>query len=107
MQPVFIYILSNAARTMLQVRSTTNLSETFSLTKPSAISGFRDRSGPALLVYLETCPDPDAAFIRERCLKRKRNRTKWALIKSCNPELREMKVFARHVIFESRMNAPF
>jgi putative endonuclease len=87
----FIYILTNARRTVLYIGITSDLGKR--LTEHAfGDSKFTQRYHATMLLYFENFPDALQAIEREKQLKRWSRVKKLALICTRNPELRDLGV---------------
>jgi len=85
--PYYVYILSNADRTVLYIGMTNSLRRRLREHRTGQGSDFVERYNVVDLVYVETYDTPKAAIEREKQLKRWRRDKKDTLIRSVNPTL--------------------
>lgn len=90
MEHHFVYIASNAARTVLYVGIAKNLFRRMWEHRHGLMEGFTTRYRVTRLVYCETLPDARMAAARERQLKGWTRSKKLELIRSQNPNLRDL-----------------
>ncbi len=86
----FVYILSNYTRTTFYIGVTSNLAARIHAHKNSAGSIFAAHYNLKYLVYYEALPTIVDAIRREKQLKCWHRDWKIALIKSVNPEMRDL-----------------
>ncbi|MFY9307522.1 MAG: GIY-YIG nuclease family protein [Bacteroidia bacterium] len=85
----YVYILSNKNRTTFYIGVTNNLQRRV-LEHRSGQGKFTSRYNLTDLVYFELIPDIEEAILREKQLKRWHRDWKINLIKSKNPEMRDL-----------------
>ncbi len=90
MQLSYTYILSNTTRTMLYVGVTTELFKRITQHKESKGSVFTNKYHLKDLMYFEEFSEIVQAIAREKQIKNWRREWKWNLIKTVNPELRDL-----------------
>ena len=88
-QLYYVYILSNT-KGVLYVGVTRDLARRFEEHRKGAVEGFTKRYGVSRLVYWEATPDVKSAISREKQIKSWRREKKVALIRSVNPEFRDL-----------------
>ena len=86
----FIYIVSNKKRTTLYVGVTNNLKRRIAEHKEGIGSKFSSRYKLTDLLYYEEITDIRKAILREKQLKNWHREWKLNLIKSVNPDLRDL-----------------
>jgi putative endonuclease len=86
----FVYILSNRFRTVFYIGVTSNLSTRIDQHRIKSIAGFTAKYNLTDLVYAETFDNIYPAISREKQLKGWTRAKKLALIKTLNPELKEI-----------------
>ena len=89
-KPGFVYILSNAHRTVLYVGCTSDLKKRIYAHKKGLIPGYTKKYNAHRLVYFEQYPDIGQARKREKYLKGKSRAKKIALIQECNPNWKDL-----------------
>ncbi|MFK7833626.1 MAG: GIY-YIG nuclease family protein [Winogradskyella sp.] len=90
MEKGFTYIPSNKNKTVLYVGGSKYLKRRVALHKAGKAVQFTKRYNLNELIYFEVYPDFHDAFSREKQLKNWRKEWKWNLIKSMNPELKDL-----------------
>jgi len=85
-----VYILSNKTGSVLYTGVTGDLTRRVFEHKGRFVSGFTSRYNVDLLVYYEMCDDPTAAIEREKQIKAGSRAKKLSLIRSLNPEWRDL-----------------
>jgi putative endonuclease len=90
MKKGFIYIISNKKRTTLYVGVTNNLKRRITEHKEGIGSKFSEKYKLTDLLYFEEIPDIRKAIHREKQLKNWHRQWKLNLIKSLNPELKDL-----------------
>ena len=90
MNSYYVYIMSNARRTVLYIGMTNDLARRTAEHKSGTIAGFTKRYNCHELLYYEETPDVDAAIAREKQLKKWSRQKKLQLIASLNPQLRDL-----------------
>lgn len=86
----FVYIMSNKHRTVLYIGVTSDLRKRVSEHKEGRGSEFTNRYNCKDLVYYEQILDIEQAIIREKKLKNWHREWKINLIKSLNPEMKDL-----------------
>jgi len=86
----FEYMLSNKNKTVLYIGATRNLIERVELHIEGQATNFTKRYNVNELIYFEKFSDYHEAFIREKQLKNWNKQWKWNLIKSKNPNLKNL-----------------
>jgi putative endonuclease len=89
MRSYYVYILSNASRT-LYVGVTGDLERRMHEHRSGTVPGFTRRYRLTQLVYYERHVGPGAAIEREKALKGRLRSRKIALIESVNPEWKDL-----------------
>ena len=89
MKNFYVYIVTNNSRT-LYIGVTNNLSRRIYEHKSKLIEGFTKKYNIHKLVYFEVFNNPDEAIRREKQLKGWWRKKKIALIKSTNPEWKDL-----------------
>ena len=89
MREYFVYIMSNAAR-VLYTGVTSQLINRVHQHRQGLADGFTKRHHITWLVYYETTSDVWAALLREKQIKGWRRDRKMALIRSMNPDFRDL-----------------
>ncbi len=90
MQKSYTYLLSNATRTMLYVGVTSDLYTRIMQHKNGEGSLFTKKYHLKYLLYFEEFISINQAISREKQLKNWHKDWKWNLIRSLNPELRDL-----------------
>ena len=86
----YIYIMTNKVNTVFYVGVTNNLLRRIYEHKQKYIQGFTEKYNIIKLVYYEVFDDISFAILREKQLKRWHREWKVNLIKSQNPEMRDL-----------------
>lgn len=86
----YVYILTNVNNTTLYIGITNNLDRRVFEHKNKLIPGFTKQYNLKKIVYYEECSNPNDAIIREKQLKNWHRDWKINLIKSVNPEFRDL-----------------
>ncbi len=89
MKQFYVYILSSHSGT-LYVGVTSDLLRRLAEHREKLRPGFTSRYDVTRLVYVETFPDGSSAITREKQIKGWRREKKVALVKSMNPEWRDL-----------------
>jgi len=84
MREYYVYILTNAARSVLYVGVTNNLQRRLYEHKNSFKDGFTKKYKCTYLLYFETTNDVEAAILREKQIKKWSRAKKEALIDTIN-----------------------
>ena len=90
MNQYFVYILTNIRNTVLYVGITNNLIRRIYEHKNKIVKGFTEKYNLTKLVYYEIFEDPLNAIAREKAIKNLLRRKKEQLIKSVNPEWKDL-----------------
>ena len=90
MQLSYTYLLSNKSRTMLYVGVTAGLYNRITQHKEGKGSVYTKKYHIHYLMYFEEFTDITMAINREKQLKNWRKEWKWNLIKTMNPELKDL-----------------
>jgi putative endonuclease len=90
MKRYYVYILSNKRNTVLYTGVTNNLKRRVAEHKSKAVSGFTSRYNVNKLVYYETFVSIVKAIAREKQIKAGSRAAKERLIKSMNPEYKDL-----------------
>jgi len=90
MKKSYIYILSNKNRTVLYIGITGDLIKRITEHKNKIGSEFSKKYNLEDLVYFEEFTDINQAISREKQLKNWRKEWKWDLIKTLNPNLKDL-----------------
>lgn len=86
----YVYILTNAWHTTLYIGVTNNIKRRMQEHTSGAIEGFTKRYHLVELVYIEETNDVRLAIAREKQLKNWRRAWKIDLIRSVNPDFRDL-----------------
>jgi len=87
----YVYILSNKSGT-LYIGVTGNITKRLYEHKNKLIPAFTHKYNIDRLLYVETYTNPDSAIAREKQLKKWRRQKKLNLIKSRNPDLKDLSI---------------
>ena len=90
MQNGFTYILSKKNKTVLYVGGSKLLKERITLHKEGKATNFTKKYNVNELMYYEEYSNFHEAFAREKQLKNWKREWKWNLIKSMNPDLKDL-----------------
>ena len=90
MKQYYVYIMTNQHNSVLYTGITNDLVRRVFEHKEKLIQGFTKRYNLTKLVYYEVLSNPEAAIKREKQLKGRSRREKVELIKSMNPEWRDL-----------------
>ena len=90
MNPWFVYIITNKNHTVLYTGSTQDSYRWTLEHREKLLPGFTRKYNVSKLVYYEECEDKEAAFHREKQLKRYRRAWKEELINKINPKWRDL-----------------
>ena len=86
----YVYIISNNFRNVLYIGVTRNIERRLYEHKNKLIDGFSKKYNLNVLLFYETTEYPLDAITREKQLKKWNREKKFNLIKSINPELRNL-----------------
>ncbi len=86
----YVYIMSNLKRTTFYIGVTNNLLRRVMEHRESKMPGFTQRYRLKYLVYYEETPSIKAAIAREKQLKNWHREWKINLIKSINPDMKDV-----------------
>ncbi|WP_462361315.1 GIY-YIG nuclease family protein [Parvimonas micra] len=86
----YVYIISNNFRNALYIGVTRNIERRLYEHKNKLIDGFSKKYNLNVLLFYETTEYPLDAIAREKQLKKWNREKKFNLIKSINPELRNL-----------------
>jgi putative endonuclease len=86
----FVYILSNNAGTTLYTGVTNDLARRVFEHKEKYVDGFTKRYNVTRLVFYEVLDGPEEAITREKQIKGGSRAKKLALIRSLNPEWKDL-----------------
>ncbi len=90
MKEGYTYILSNKNRTVLYVGATEKLKQRVELHIQGKATLFTKKYNVNELMYFEKSSKYHEAFVREKQLKNWKREWKWNLIKTINPELKNL-----------------
>jgi len=90
MEKAYVYILSNYQQKTLYIGVTTNLKRRLYEHKNKIYKGFTEKYNVNMLLYFEETSNIQAAIQREKNLKKWNRDWKLDLIRSVNPELRDI-----------------
>ena len=86
----YIYIMSNTNNTTLYIGVTNDIESRVQEHKSGQIPGFTQKYNFSKLVYYEKYSDIDQAIEREKKLKKWRREKKDWLVRTINPDLRDL-----------------
>ena len=86
----YIYIMSNTNNTTLYIGVTNDIESRVQEHKSGQIPGFTQKYNCSKLVYYEKYSDIDQAIEREKKLKKWRREKKDWLVRTINPDLRDL-----------------
>lgn len=86
----YAYILTNKNLKVLYVGATKNIKRRMDAHKSGKGAIFTKKYNTTILLYFEEFDDFHDAFKREKNLKNWRSEWKWNLIKSSNPDLKDL-----------------
>lgn len=90
MKTSYVYILSNKSRTVLYIGVTSDLQQRIIQHKSGEGSNFTKRYSLTNLMHYEEFTDIVQAIAREKQLKNWHKEWKWNLVKTINPELKDL-----------------
>ncbi len=93
----FVYLLSNERRTVLYTGVTSNLAQRIAQHRTGSTGAFTTRYRTTDLMWFEAHPDVADAIAREKTLKRWQRAWKWDLVRTVNPDLRDLSPELIHV----------
>lgn len=93
----FMYIISNKNHTVLYVGASTKLVERIEAHINGKATEFTKKYNVNELMYFEVYKDSHDAFMREKQVKNWRKEWKWNLIRTKNPELKNLYLEIRHL----------
>ncbi len=88
----YVYILANNTNTVLYIGVTNNIARRIYEHKNNLVDGFSSRYKLCKLVYCESCNSIVDAIRREKQLKAWRRAWKEDLIKSINPQWKDLEI---------------
>ncbi|MFA5928180.1 MAG: GIY-YIG nuclease family protein [Candidatus Margulisiibacteriota bacterium] len=86
----YVYLMMNSTNSVLYTGVTSNLKNRVDQHKERSIKGFTERYHVTKLVYFETFEYVRDAIVREKQIKAGSRAKKIELIKTLNPELRDL-----------------
>ncbi len=86
----FVYILTNPSHTVLYIGVTNNLARRLFEHKQKVVKGFTEKYNCTELIYYERTSQVISAIEREKQLKRWSRKKKENLIKTMNPEWKDL-----------------
>ena len=86
----YTYILSNKNLKVLYIGATKNIKNRLDAHKSGKGAVFTKKYNATILLYFEEFDNFHDAFTREKNLKNWRSEWKWNLIKTSNPELKDL-----------------
>lgn len=90
MKKYYVYILTNKFRTVFYIGVTGNIEQRIYQHKNKVIEGFTQKYNVDELVYVEETADVESAIKREKQIKKWNMDWKIKLIKSQNPEMKNL-----------------
>lgn len=90
MKKYYVYILTNKFRTVFYIGVTGNIEQRIYQHKNKLIEGFTQKYNVDELVYVEETTDIESAIKREKQIKKWNRDWKIKLIKSQNPEMKNL-----------------
>lgn len=88
----YVYILSNYTNTTLYIGVTGDIERRIYEHKNGLLDGFTEKYNVTKLVYVEECDNVNDAIAREKQLKKWRREKEEALIKTINPEWKDLAI---------------
>lgn len=92
MKQYYVYIMTNKRNTVLYTGVTNNMRRRVAEYKSKAAPGFTSRYNVNRLVYYEVFPTPMLAITREKQIKAGSRAAKERLIRSMNPEYKDLSI---------------
>ncbi|GAB5535034.1 MAG: GIY-YIG nuclease family protein [Rubricoccaceae bacterium] len=86
----FVYIISNAGRSVLYIGMTNDLHRRMREHKDGAVEGFSKQYRAGDLLWFDSFSDVNEAIAREKQIKNWHRDWKWNLVRESNPELRDL-----------------
>ena len=86
----YIYIMTNKRNTVLYTGVTNDLKKRVYEHKEKLAEGFTERYNVDKVIYYEVFQDPENAILREKQIKGGSRAKKIALVKSMNPEWKDL-----------------
>ncbi len=86
----YVYILSNESNKVLYIGMTNDIVRRLYEHKNKLVKGFTSRYNLKKLLYVETTDDVNSAIEREKTLKKWRREKKEFLIKTINPDYKDL-----------------
>ncbi len=86
----FVYILTNASRTVLYTGMTNDLKRRAFEHREGMVPGFTQKYHVKYLVYYEICGDVNQVILREKQIKGGSRKAKKDLINAFNPDWRDL-----------------
>jgi len=86
----YVYIVTNRRNTVLYTGVTNNLAKRIDAHKTKISKGFTKKYNVDKLVYAEACDNVGSAIMREKRIKGGSRQKKLDLIKSVNPDFKEL-----------------
>ena len=86
----YVYIITNTSDTVNYIGVTNDIVRRVYEHKNKMVKGFTEKYNLAKLVYYEICDTAEQAIAREKQLKNWHHDWKWNLVKTVNPELRDL-----------------
>lgn len=88
--PIYVYILTNSSNNVLYTGVTSDLKKRVWEHKEKLVKGFTEKYNVNKLVYYEVFEDPLNAITREKSIKNLLRAKKISLVKSFNPNWRDL-----------------
>ncbi|WP_259780618.1 GIY-YIG nuclease family protein [Aestuariispira ectoiniformans] len=86
----FVYIMANKPNGILYTGMTDDINRRAWMHRNHMLAGFTDKYNCEKLVWHESHPSRESAFIRERCIKNWKRSWKIRLIEELNPDWRDL-----------------
>lgn len=90
MKQYFVYIVTNVSNTVLYIGVTNDLNRRMFEHKNKLLKGFTEKYNLTKLIYFEECSSINDALVREKQLKNWHRQWKINLIKTMNPEFKDL-----------------
>lgn len=90
MKNYFVYVVTNKSRKVIYIGVTNNLSRRMTEHQLGVVKGFSQKYNLKYLIYFESYNSIEYAIIREKRIKKWKRSWKLRLIKSVNPELKDL-----------------
>ena len=86
----YVYLMTNKTNTVIYTGVTTDLRKRVYEHKAKVVEGFTNKYKINKLAYYELCGDIEGAILREKQIKGGSRQKKIALIRSMNPDFRDL-----------------